>query len=130
MQAAFSAKRMSTNKNGHEHSHIRGRERNLEELKTFSRQAAAREVIAQCEYDQNQKPNKARGDKHPREARAVAHVHEEEQHQQRFARRNRERDGKIQPTRVVERHVHGDEREQQQRDKNQYINFLRDNDVL
>jgi len=94
------------------------------------RQNFAGEVIAQRENDHNQEPEKSRGDEDPGEARAVAHVHEIEQHQQRFARCNREREVNIQPAGVVKSHVDGDQRQHQQGDEDENVDFLGNNNVL
>lgn len=93
-------------------------------------QNLAGEVIAQREDQHDRQPEEAGADEDPGETWAVADVHEKEQHQQRFARRDGERDIKIQPAGVVKGHVNGDQGQYQQRDENQNIDFWGDKDVL
>src|SRR4029077_10881005 len=55
-------------------------------------QPAAREVVGQAQGDQDDQPEQAGGDHERRQARAVAHVHEEQDHQGGLERGDAERD--------------------------------------
>lgn len=104
--------------------------KNSTNSKSRLRQNFAGEVIGQGEDDQNQKPKETGAGDDPGEAGAVAHVHEIEQHQQRLAGGDGHGDVNVQPAGVVKGHVNGDEGQQQQRDENQNVNFLWDDDVF
>ena len=91
--------------------------------------AAAGQVIGQRETDQDHQPEETGGGRQDGHARAGAHVHEEEEHEDGFGDRDGQRYDVVRPAEIHLRDQPGDDREDDQRGEDQEVDLAR-GDVL
>ena len=87
--------------------------------------AAAGQVIGQRETDQDHQPEETGGGRQDGHARAGAHVHEEEEHQDGFGDRDGQRHDRIEPAEIDARHHDRDVGENQQRGEDGEVDLAR-----
>jgi len=80
-------------------------------------------IIAHRESHQQRQPEKPSDQSNSHQSTAVAHVHEEKNHQQHLAKSDGQRDNRVKRPKIDEGHTRGQQRQSNEAGKNCHIGF-------